>query len=141
MRMDNNQERSAVKNVFRVYKENEQYLSTPQEFNRTQAQLMMSFSDGNIEFVDEHIILRADAQQYNQKVTECVQQLSGLEQKIIIPSFMNKEYVIPWRIYEPLGIGRTLFYTTKDKAIGKLFVLFKMQNLLRKSPDKIYASR
>lgn len=139
--MDNNQERFAVKNVFRVYKENEQYLSTPQEINRTQAQLMMSFSNGNIEFVDEHIILRADAQQYNQKVTECVQQLSELEQKIIIPSFMNKKYVIPWRIYEPLGIGRTLFYTTKDKAIGKLFVLFKMQNLLRKSPDKIYASR
>lgn len=128
--MDNNTERRAVKKVFHQYKENERILSGPPFVDPGGAQLMMTFSDQHIELVDERIVQRSEARQYNQKVKECVYLLTDLEKNIIIPSFMNKEYVIPWRIYEPLGIGRTLFYTTKDKAIGKLFVLFQMQKLI-----------
>lgn len=123
-------ERNYVKNVFRRYKENELYLKSDELPNVTQGfQLVMVFTGDNVSLVEEFAVKRADATLYNKHVIDCVNRLTESERKIIYHSYMGAEYVIPWRIWEEISIGRTLFYTTKSKAIGKLYVLFKTYNL------------
>lgn len=129
MDTDIKQEWRSVKSAFRKYTENLLYLKTSELPSVTQEhQLIMEFGS-EIKLVGEYVLKRQAAMEYNKKVVGCVNRLSELERKIIIPSYMNKEYVPPWQIYETSHIGRTLFYTTKARAIGKLHVLFLVESL------------
>ncbi|MDU5141079.1 MAG: ArpU family phage packaging/lysis transcriptional regulator [Paenibacillus dendritiformis] len=123
----------AVKGVFRNYKQNELYLKTEDLPSVTENyQLVMMVEGTDIQYAPDYQLKRKEAQMYNAAVVRCVNRLTVIERKIIIPSYMEAEYVPPWQIYEPLHVSRTLFYTTKARAIGKLYVLFEIEQLLRK---------
>jgi len=130
MDTDIKQEWRAVKSVFRNYKENLLYLKKSELPSVTdEHQLVMTFSGSAIRLVGDYVVKREAAMRYNEMVIGCVNRLSELERKIIIASYMEKEYVPPWQICESVHIGRTLFYTLKARAIGKLHVLFVVQGL------------
>lgn len=126
-----------VKAVFRKYHDNQLYLKDSELPSFTdQYQVVLSFeSDGGVNLVGEYVLKRKEALKYCENVVSCVNRLSALERKIIIPSYLTREYSAPWQIFEKLHIGRTLFYTSKGRAIGKLHVLFLVQGLM-KSTDK-----
>lgn len=119
-----------VKNVFMKYKENELYLKES-DLPKVTAnyQLSMTFQGTEIHFTPEYKLKIQEAKRYNAAVVTCVNRLSEIERKIIIPSYMGNDYIPPWQIFEQLHIGRTQFYTLKSKAIGKLYVLFQTENL------------
>lgn len=124
-----------VKEVFGQYKQNELYLKEAELPKVTDNyQLSMTFDGAAIHLVPEYELKIKEAKRYNAEVVSAVNRLSEIERKIIIPSYMQNEYTPPWVIFESLHIGRTLFYTLKSKAIGKLYVLFQTAGL-KKSAD------
>ncbi len=131
MKRDHNEERRAVKQVFGAYRRNQALLSTAAR--PAEAQLALDWSDGGEwRAVDDVEIQKADARRYNKKVWECAKNyLSAEEWAIIHQSYMSDRRLLPWQIFEPLHMERTQFYTTKAKAIGKLYVLLRMQRLLK----------
>ena len=124
-----------VKQAFRKYRDNAQLLRRFASSDRpADCQLGFDFgTSGGI--VDDIVLQKQDAKQYNDAIAACVSRLSTAERKIITGSYMISPAKPPWRIYvDELHIGRTLYFTNKSKAIGKLYVLFETQGII-KSPD------
>ncbi|MCQ4363156.1 hypothetical protein KQR54_18830 [Mycobacterium gordonae] len=125
----------SVKAVFHEYHRYALLLKSLDRANpRRGQQLALDF--GALEsIVDDDVIRRREAEHYMASVMDSVKRLSVAEQKIIKLSYMTDSRVSPLRIYqEELHVGRTLFYTAKNKAVGKLYVLFDAKGLIQ-SPD------
>lgn len=119
-----------VKEVFKKYHDHLLYLKVSEQPSVTeQHQIVIDFTDKGIDFVGDYVVKRQEALYYNNKVNSSINRLSAIERKIIIPSYITSDYVAPWKIYEDSHIGRTLFYTIKARAIGKLHVLFQVEGL------------
>ncbi|WP_018752190.1 hypothetical protein [Paenibacillus sanguinis] len=121
-----------VKEAFRRYRENEELLKRLQNEQPDQYQLGFALAaDGQLDVVADYVLDAKSAKAYNEAVMSCIRQLSSAEQRIIKAFYLSPVRLPPWRIYEQeLHIGRTLYFTTKAKAVGKLFVLLRAKNLV-----------
>lgn len=121
-----------VKDAFKVYRDNEALLKRLQKEQPDQYQLGFSVApDGQMDVVADYVLAAESAKAYNEAVMSCIRRLSTAEQRIIKASYLSPVRLPPWRIYEQeLHIGRTLYFTTKAKAVGKLYVLFCTKNLV-----------
>jgi len=132
---DQNVERRAVKQVFEIFRRNLQLMAAKPTVDEAQLALEWT-ATGDWLALDDLSVQQAEAQRYNKRVKECVAYfLSAQEAKIIKQSYMSVSYSLPWQIYEPMHIERTTYYALKAKAIGKLYIAFRLQRLLQKSAD------
>lgn len=121
-----------VKQAFRKYRGNAHLLKHHASADQpATCQLGFDFGiAGGI--VDDIVLQKQDAKQYNDAISACVSRLSTAERKIITSAYMSEQQQPPWRIYEDeLHIGRTLYFTSKSKAIGKLYVLFETHGIIQ----------
>lgn len=117
----------AIKRVFKKYAENEKLLKQKQrsEFG----QLGIDFALPSPAIVLAADLERQDAKSYNKAVMTALRGLTAIEQRVITLSYLNVPVLQSWQIYEQLHLGRTLYFTTKSRAIGKLYVLFRAAGL------------
>lgn len=119
-----------VKEVFRQYRAN---LRTIQSSFDAEGQVTLCYTDASVDLVMDYELARMEAARYNELVMSCVERLSKDEQKIILLSYTSSSRIPPWKIYEKeIHVSRTLFYTAKSKAVGKLYVLFDINGLVKR---------
>lgn len=123
-------DRKYVKSVFKIYKQNELYLKENALPKVTASyQLVLVVSGNALSMVEDIACKRADAELYNKQVDDCIEQLSVMEKKIINTYYRTNGVNYDWQVWEGLHIGRTLYYSTKQKAIEKLALLFWQKKL------------